>query len=61
MTRPANLRIETKLSDPMEPICVHVCADERLVAIVSLPDFDNACEGLRRIRHNQFIKEDLEN
>jgi hypothetical protein len=51
MTRKANLRVETKLGNPMQPICVHVCDDETLIAIVSLEDFDNASEALDRIRH----------
>jgi len=59
MTRKASLRIEAKLGDPMEPMCVHVCADEELVAIVSLEDFDNACEALNRIRQNKFSEADL--
>ena len=54
MTLKANLRIETKLGNPMDPICIHVCADEKLIAIVSLQDFDSACEALHRIRHNKF-------
>ena len=54
----ANLRIETKLCNPMEPICIHVCADDKLVGIVSLQDFDSACETLHRIRHNRFVNED---
>jgi len=41
----------------MEPMCVHVCADEELIAIVSLEDFDNACEALKRIRQNKFTAE----
>jgi hypothetical protein len=60
MTRTAILRIEAKLGNPMEPMCVHVCADEKLVAIVSLEDFDNACETLSRIRQDRFIKQDVE-
>ena len=60
MARKATLRIETKLSDPIEPISVHVCADERLIAIVSLADFDNACEALDRIRHDNFVKLETE-
>jgi hypothetical protein len=59
MTRKARLRIEAKLGNPMEPMCVHVCADEELVAIVSLEDFDNACEALNRIRQNKFSEADL--
>ena len=54
----ANLRIE--LCNPMEPICIHVCADDKLVAIVSLQDFDSACETLHHIRHNRFVNEDAE-
>ena len=57
MTRKASLRIETKLASPMEPICVHVCTDEKLIAIVSLADFDRACEALDRIRHDYFVKQ----
>jgi|tagenome__1003787_1003787.scaffolds.fasta_scaffold16206914_1 hypothetical protein len=57
MARNARLRIVTKLGNPMEPMCVHVCADEELIAIVSLEDFDNACEALKRIRQNQFTAE----
>jgi hypothetical protein len=38
----------------MEPMCVHVCANEELIAIVSLEDFDNACEALKRIRQNKL-------
>jgi hypothetical protein len=60
MTRRASLRIETRLGNPMEPISIHVCADDQLVAIVSLEDFDTACEALHRIRHNQFVQEDAE-
>ena len=60
MPRKANLRIETKLGNPMEPICIHVCADDKLVAIVSLQDFDSACEALHRIRHNKFVNEGAE-
>jgi hypothetical protein len=54
MTLKASLRIEAKLGNPMEPMCVHVCADEKLIAIVSLEDFDNACQALNRIRQNKF-------
>jgi hypothetical protein len=54
MARNARLRIVTKLGNPMEPMCVHVCADEELIAIVSLEDFDNAYEALKRIRQNKF-------
>ena len=60
MTRKATLRVEAKLGNPMEPICVHVCADEELIAIVSLKDFDNTCETLSRVRHDKFIKQDEE-
>ena len=58
MTRKASLRVEAKLGNPMEPVCVHVCADERLIGIVSLEDFDQACEALHRIRHNKIVKQD---
>src|SRR6478752_3893958 len=57
MARNARLRIVTKLGNPMEPMCVHVCADEELIAIVSSEDFDNACEALKRIRQNKFTAE----
>ncbi len=57
MTRKASLRIEIKLASPMEPVCVHVCTDEELVAIVSLADFDRACEALGRIRHDHFVEQ----
>ena len=57
MARNARLRIVTKLGNPMEPMCVHVCADEELIATVSLEDFDNACEALKRIRQNKFTAE----
>ena len=60
MTRKATLRIEAKLGNPMEPMCVHVCADEKLIAIVSLEDFDNACETLNRIRQDKIVKQDGE-
>jgi hypothetical protein len=60
MTRRASLRIETKLGNPMEPISIHVCADDRLVAIVSLQDFDAACEALRRVRHDKVVQEDAD-
>ena len=54
MTRKATLRIEAKLGNPMEPMCVHVCVDDELIAIVSLQDFDNTCEALSRIRHDKL-------
>jgi hypothetical protein len=57
ITRKATLRIEAKLGYPMEPMCVHVWADEKLIAIVSLEDFDNACETLGRLRQDKFIKQ----
>ena len=57
MARNARLRIVTKLGNPMEPMCVHVCADEELIAIVSSEDFDNACEALKRISQNKFRSE----
>jgi hypothetical protein len=60
MTRRATLRIEAKLGNPMEPMCVHVCTDEGLIAIVSLEDFDNTCETLSRVRHDRIIKQDVE-
>jgi hypothetical protein len=60
MTRRASLRIETKLGNPMEPISIHVCADDRLVAIVSLQDFDAACEALHRVRHDKVVQEDAD-
>jgi hypothetical protein len=56
MTCKATLRIE----DPMEAMCVHVCTDEKLIAIVSLEDFDRACETLDRVRHDRVIKQDEE-
>jgi hypothetical protein len=56
-TRSASLRIGAKLGNPMEPTCIHVCADEKLIAIVSLEDFDDACEALNRIRQNKFTTE----
>jgi hypothetical protein len=61
MTRKANLRIETRLGRPMEPICVHVCVDDRLLATVSLEEFENACETLNRIRHDEFGRLGAEN
>ena len=60
MTRKATLRIEAKLGDPVQPMCVHVCADEELIALVSLEDFDNACETLGRLRQDTFIKQHAE-
>jgi hypothetical protein len=36
-------------------------ANEELVAIVSLEDFDRACETLRRVRHDKFVEEDVAN
>ena len=57
MTRKASLRIETKLASPMDPVGVLVCTDEKLIAIVSLADFDRACEALDRVRHNHFVKQ----
>jgi hypothetical protein len=60
MTPKANLRIETKLGNPMEPMCVHVCADETLIAIVSLEDLDNASEALNRIRHGEVVELEAE-
>jgi hypothetical protein len=50
MTRKATLRIEAN-GNPMEPMCAHVCADEKLIAIVSLEDFDNACEAASSARN----------
>jgi hypothetical protein len=44
----------------MEPICIHVCAEEQIIATVSLQDFDSTCEALHRIRHNRFVKEGAE-
>ena len=43
----------------MEPMCVHVCAGE-VIAIVSLEDFDDACEALKRVRRDKFTMEDAE-
>jgi hypothetical protein len=60
MTRRASLRIETSVGNQMEPISIHVCAADRRVAIVSLEDFDTACEALQRIRHNHLVQEDAE-
>jgi hypothetical protein len=60
MTRKATLRIEAKLGRPMEPMCVHVCASEELIAVVSLEDLDRACETLSRVRHDKFVEEDVE-
>jgi hypothetical protein len=60
MARKARLRIEAKLGNPMEPMCVHVCAGEELIAIVSLEDFDDACEPLKRVRRDKFTTEDAE-
>ena len=60
MARKATLRIEAKLGNPVEPISIHVCTDERLIAIVSLADFENACEALNRIRHDNFVKLEAE-
>jgi hypothetical protein len=59
MARKAHLRIEAKLGNPMEPMCVHVCAGE-VIAIVSLEDFDDACEALKRVRRDKFTMEDAE-
>ena len=58
MGHKATLRIEAKLGNPLEPMCVHVCTDEELLAIVSLEDFDRACETLNRVRHDRVIKQD---
>ena len=60
MKRKATLRIEAKLGNPMEAMCVHVCTDEKLIAIVSLEDFDRACETLTRVRHDRLSKQDEE-
>ncbi len=60
MTRTATLQVETRLGNPMEPICIHVCAEEQIIATVSLQDFDSTCEALHRIRHNRFVKEGAE-
>ena len=39
---------------------VHVCTDEELLAIVSLEDFDRACETLNRVRRDRLSKQDEE-